>query len=291
MSQSETSAPEADFELQMQSLAEEAQQFLGGGERPVGDKRSQPSFLEFLRPLVLHMETLSRAMTENTMAIARLEETAGAQAARLEEAAGAHAGVPRMISSIHDTIDQKNKLNQKLFDALHGELKDYKDAFLLEVFHRPIAVDLITLFDDLSELHRQAKMFAAEQGTQAAASRCAGGGACAQAMEQVRNLGTNLDHAVHSVLEVLARMEVRRVPPCVGKLDKQKQRVVSLQLARTREEDMQVAASLKPGFLWRERLLRPEEVVVKKWRDPESALAPDRSSGGLAALPAALSQK
>ena len=280
---------EADFELQMQSLAEEAQQFLGS-ERPGGDKRQQPSFLEFLRPLVQHMETLSRAMTENTMAIARLEETAGAQTARLEETAGAQAGLPRMISSIHDTIDQKNKLNQKLFDALHGELKDYKDAFLLEIFHRPIAVDLITLFDDLSELHRQAKAFAGEQQAELAASKCASGGACAHALDHVHNLSTNLDHAVHSVLEVLERMEVHRVEPSIGRLDKQRQRVVSLERAASREEDMLVSASLKPGFLWRERMLRPEEVVVKKWRNPDAAADQARAAGGNPA-PGSISQK
>jgi hypothetical protein len=32
-----------------------------------------------------------------------------------------------------------------------------------------------------------------------------------------------------------------------------------------------VAASLKPGFLWRERTIRAEEVVVKKWRPENNA--------------------
>jgi len=39
-----------------------------------------------------------------------------------------------------------------------------------------------------------------------------------------------------------------------------------------------VAASLKPGFLWRERTIRPEEVIVKKWRPEAAAPAGESSS-------------
>jgi molecular chaperone GrpE (heat shock protein) len=268
--QSEALPQEPDFEIQMKSLAEEAQQFLG--DRPGMGRKSQPSLLEFLRPLVQHMETLSRAMTENTMAVSRLEEAAGAQAARLEETAGAQTGLPRMISSIHDSIEQKNRLSQKLFDALHDELRTYKDSFLLDLLHRPIARDLITLFDDLSELNRQTATFISEQERENAA----GNGHGCPGLDRMKTLATNMDHIVHFVLEILARMEVHRVEPCTGKLDKQRQRVVSLELAATPEEDFQISASLKPGFMWRERMLRPEEVVVKKWKEtaaPAGSLA------------------
>jgi molecular chaperone GrpE (heat shock protein) len=257
----ETLLQEPDFEIQMKSLAEEAQQFLG--DRPGAGRKSSPSFLEFLRPLVQHMESLSRAMTENTMAISRLEEAAGAQAARLEETAGTQAGLPRMISSIHDSIEQKNRLSQRLFDALHDELRSYKDSFLLDVFHRPIARDLITLFDDLSELHRQTTTLISEQEH----VTTPGNGHGAHGLDRLKTIATNMDHIVHFVLEILARMEIQRVEPCTGKLDKQRQRVVSLERAVTPEEDLQISASLKPGFIWRERMLRPEEVVVKKWKE------------------------
>ena len=89
MSQPPAIAPDPNFDLQMKSLADEAQQFLDDRS----GRRSQPSLLEFLRPLVQHMELLGRTMTENTMAINRLEETTGAQAARLQETVGAQAGL------------------------------------------------------------------------------------------------------------------------------------------------------------------------------------------------------
>lgn len=263
MSQPEAIVQEPDFDLQMKSLASEAQQFL---DDRAGCKKQQPSLLEFLRPLVQHMDLLSRTMTENTMALNRLEEATSVQ-----------AGVPRLVSSINDNIDHKNKLNQKLFDAMHEELRSYKDSFLLDVLHRPVARDLVTLYDDLSELNRRTQAVITD--AQAQPEGEAEPKPSSPALTQIKNLATNLDHIVHSVLEILARIEVQRVEPITGKLDKQRQRVVSLEPAQSPEEDLQISSSVKPGFTWRERVLRPEEVVIKKWKEksaPAASAAPSQ---------------
>jgi len=42
-----------------------------------------------------------------------------------------------------------------MFEAMHEELKGYKDAFLLESVHKPIIANLISLYDDLETIHRQ----------------------------------------------------------------------------------------------------------------------------------------
>jgi molecular chaperone GrpE (heat shock protein) len=154
---------------------------------------------------------------------------------------------------------------------MHDELRGYKDGFLLEVLHRPLIRDLITLYDDLSELHRRTAasldgIRPGDESPEVAAARA-----------QLKLLATNLDHIVVSLLEVLARMDVRRVEPTGGKLDKLNQRVLNVQPAESPGDDLTVAASLKPGFLWRERTIRAEEVVVKKWR-PENNGSPSADS-------------
>jgi len=63
---------EPDFDLQMRSLAEQAQQYLDVDRSA---RRAEPALLDFLRPLVQHIESLGRAVTENTMAIMRIEES------------------------------------------------------------------------------------------------------------------------------------------------------------------------------------------------------------------------
>ena len=137
-------ATEPDFDLQMRSLAEEAQQFLD--VTPAG-KRPELSGVDILLPLMQKLDTLNRAVTENTMAIMRIEETVLAQSNITT--------LPRLITTLHDDLENRNGVNQKLFDALHDELRGYKDGFLLEILHRPIVQDLIILYDDLSDLHRR----------------------------------------------------------------------------------------------------------------------------------------
>ncbi len=240
MSETHVIEDDADFELQMKALANEAQQ------RFSGERRAQPNLAEMLKPFVLGIEALGRATAENTAAVARLEQAVAAQ-----------KDVPQVIASVHEHVEQKNKLNQRLFDSLHEELRSYKDGFLLEVFHRPIVRDLITLYDDLSALHRQCCAFLGERE-----------GDISSAVRHVRNFATNLDHTLHSLIEILARMEVQRLDSSTGRvLDKKKQRAVSVEIAESQEEDQLIVASVKPGFIWRERLLRPEEVVIKKWKE------------------------
>jgi hypothetical protein len=259
MSSPASTAPEPDFDLQMRSLAEEAQQFLD--VVPPG-KRPEPTLIDFLSPLVQRMESLSRAVTENTMAIMRIEETVLAQSNI--------STLPRLIATLHDDIENRNGVNQKLFDALHDELRGYKDGFLLELLHRPIIRDLILLYDDLSEIHRRTAAFL--HGFRPGADTPE----VLAARNQLNVLATNLNHIVDSLLEILARMDVRRLDPSSGKLDKLNHRVLHVEPAQYPGEDQTVSASVKPGFLWRERTIRPEEVIIKKWR-PE--IAPPSGDG------------
>jgi len=143
-------AAEPDFDLQMRSLAEEAQQH-ADVEKPA--EKLEPAVPEALRPLVAHLELLGRAVRENTMAIMRIDESIAAQSNI--------AGLPRLITTLHEDLENKNGVSQKLFDALHDELRGYKDGFLLEVLHRPLIRDLILLYDDLSEIHRRTAAFVA----------------------------------------------------------------------------------------------------------------------------------
>jgi molecular chaperone GrpE (heat shock protein) len=68
------------------------------------------------------------------------------------------------------------------------------------------------------------------------------------------------------ILEVLARLEVTVMPVGPDRLDKLTQKAVSVEMAENPDEDGVVVRSVKRGFLWKDAVLRPEEVVIKKWR-------------------------
>ncbi len=121
--------------------------------------------------------------------------------------------------------------------------------------------DLVCLFDDLSVLRRQIAHFVDERKAAPEGEKCL----CS--VEFLKNLGDNMDHAQDFLLEVMSRMEVARLDPSPGKLNKKSQRAISVELADSPEEDGEIVRSVKPGFSWRERIVRPEEVVVKKWKE------------------------
>ena len=248
----------------MQALVIEAEQAREDKTHKNGEKRGGPDPLQtssqamlqqLLRPIFLGMESLMRSQSVQNMALDRLEK-----------ALEAHSSVPEVLHEARQSLDQRNVLNRSLFDALHAELKGYKDDFLLAAVVRPVVRDLISIYDDARELHRQFAQGVAE---------VADGDPNVRATALMKTMENNLEHHMHYMLEVLERLEVRIVPPLTGKLDKRNQKVVAREPATREEDDLLVLRSVKPGFTWRDRLFRPEEVVILKW-----GLAADPANDG-----------
>jgi molecular chaperone GrpE (heat shock protein) len=220
-------------------------------------KAPLPSVPEMLRPMVQGVQAIGRATGEHTQILGRLEKAAG-------DAADAHRELPQVITDLKTIIDQRNNVSRQMFDALHEELKTYKDGFLLDTVHRPMIRDLITLYDDLTQIHIQ---------MEEAVAKCRLPGPAGETPEalvgfqRLQNIEVHIQHNLDYILEVLARLEVQQLPVGAGKLDKHTQRAVAVEMAENPEQDMHVARSVKRGFAWKERVFRAEEVVVKKWKE------------------------
>lgn len=198
-----------EFDQQMQALVNEAQ--------TPSDKPTNPT-----------AETtpeIERLMRQNAELLARLEEAVREQGKGLQ---------------------QKSALNQQLFDALHAEMKGYRDNMFLEVSQRPLIMDVIGVYDDLRRIFEQIEEAEHERSSLATAK-------------------VSTDHLLYHLLEVLERVGVTKRDSLTGKYDINCHRAVSRVEASAPEEDGKVERSLRPGFQWRGSVLRPEEVVVKKW--------------------------
>lgn len=262
--------PEADLDTQLRGLFQEAEQKIQGRTAPKAEPvalkvepRAEPekdavrlaeeraakaytTLPQMLRPMVLGLEAISRATGENAQILQRLDRSNS-------EAVEAQRSLPTLISGLEALLDQKNGVSQRMFDALHEELKDYKDGFLLESILKPIIRDLVSLYDDLTTIHRQMEecvMAGVETGS----------GLC----DRLQRMDTNLGHHCEFVVEILARLEVTVMPVGTGRLDKQAQRAVAVELVDDPDLDMVVARTVKRGFMWKARVLRAEEVVVNK---------------------------
>ena len=140
-------------------------------------------------------------------------------------------------------------VNQRLFDSLHDEMIKYRDNFLHESLQKPFIRDLVLLFDDLSGLLSQFQTaIEASSGKRGP-------------LGQWRD---NLENALHSLTEILHRMEVSEIEP-KETVDRALHKVISFEPADFAEEDGQIVMRVKRGFLWRDQVLRPEEVVAKRF--------------------------
>jgi molecular chaperone GrpE (heat shock protein) len=269
---------DADFEAQMRGLVNEAERALtdrpaaaapkpaARAEEPVAPApepapaepvaRQVPSVPEMLRPLVQGVQAIGRATAENTQVLGELRKAAG-------EAADSHRELPQVVADLKGMVDQRNAVSRQMFDALYEELKTYKDGFLLDSIHRPMIRDLITLYDDLAQIHTQMEEAVASLPPMAEPETTVAQGYCTK----LQNISVHIEHNLDFILEVLARLEVQQMPIGTGKLNKVNQRAVLVEMAEDAEQDMDVARCVKRGFFWNDRVVRAEEVVVKKWKE------------------------
>jgi molecular chaperone GrpE (heat shock protein) len=214
------------------------------------------NFQQSLRPILLGIEAVARAQFQQVDVMDRVEKVMMHQ-----------AGVPKMLADAKAALEQRNVVNRAMFEALHGELKTYKDAFLLEAVLRPVIRDLISLYDDISEIHRQLTLALSTQEQRGNMA-----GAALIFFENVAAPAKQLEHNRDSILEVLERLDVTLVPVGTGKLDKQSQRAVTVEFTEDPNQDHQVVKVTKRGFLWKDRVVRAEEVVIKKLREGNHSL-------------------
>jgi hypothetical protein len=276
MSDPEDLVEDSDFDAQLQGLFQQAELAMshrsGEGGKPgralqkveTGQEGNVPAspasgsqgkaaapVPAFLKPLIQGLEALTEATAENSVLLRRIDPAG-------TDDGDAQKGMLQLMADLRAIVEARNTVSQNMFSALHQELKGYKDGFLLQTVHRPIIRDLVTLYDDVSELHRQLMEISQPPPDAAAGDD--------MVRERVRQIATNMSNNMDFLLEVLARLEVTVMAPGTDRLDKLAQKAVSIEPAETAEEDGVIVRSVKRGFLWKDAILRPEEVVIKKWK-------------------------
>ena len=281
---------DADFDAQLQGLFQQAERVMGrrsGDAEPAASSETEvetqtelggslaPSASsapdsengigpvpKFLQPLLKGMQAVLHATSENNTLLRRIDPASS-------DIADAQKGMLKLIGELRSVSEARNRVSQNMFSALHEELKGYRDGFLLQTVYRPIIRDVITLYDDISELHRQLVAIAPESSHSSEGKSKSHG-----VVARVRQVATNVANNLEFALEVLARLEVTVMPPGPERLDKLSQKAVSLEPAATPEEDGVVVRTVKRGFLWKDAVFRPEEVVIKRWKQNSADTPP-----------------
>jgi len=175
----------------------------------------------------------------------RLEQIAAQmEASRAAAFAEQFRRIDEQLASIRNT----ESVNQQLFDSLHAELLKYRDNFLHESLQKPFIHDLVYLYDHLNGLYEQLSTAAQEKGKRS----------------RVAQWRDNLENAIHSLVEILHRFDVKEIEPR-ERVDRAFHRVINYEPADFPEEDGTIVMRVKRGFVWREKLIRPEEVIAKRF--------------------------
>ena len=226
-----------EFASTMQQLSAEAEKALpesGRNGSMSGEQFAQ--ILQEFRMLNGRMNTFEKAV------LGRLEKLESAEKSDFAEQF-------RTMDEHLGALRNTDTVNQRLFDSLHDELIKYRDNFLHESLQKPFIRDLVILFDDLSGLLSQLQTAVeANEGKRGA----------------LGHWRDNLENAIHSLTEILHRMEVSEIEPRET-VDRALHRVISFEPADFAEEDGQIIMRVRRGFLWRDQVLRPEEVVAKRF--------------------------
>jgi molecular chaperone GrpE (heat shock protein) len=145
-------------------------------------------------------------------------------------------------------IRNSESVNHRLFDSLHDELLKYRDNFVHESLQKPFIHDLVHLFDDLTGLASQLGGSAQEPRKKA----------------HITQWRDNLENTIHALVEILHRFDVKEIEPR-DTVDRTLHRVISYEPADYAEDDGRIVMRLKRGFVWRDKLIRPEEVIAKRY--------------------------
>jgi molecular chaperone GrpE (heat shock protein) len=226
-----------EFASTMQQLSAEAEKTLTGeGWKGNMNGEQFAQIIQEFRTLNGRMNSFEKAV------LGRLEKLENAEKSDFNEQL-------RTMDDHLVALRNTDTVNQRLFDSLHDELIKYRDNFLHESLQKPFIRDLVILFDDLSGLLLQLQTAVeSKEGKRGALS-------------QWRD---NLENAIHSLTEILHRMEVSEIEPRET-VDRSLHRVISFEPADFAEEDGQIVMRVRRGFLWRDQVLRPEEVVAKRF--------------------------
>jgi len=232
-----------EFATAMQQLSAEAEKTLPPGEIEEHDHFGGEDQLE--RVLQEFSALNNRIQNVENALSKRLDQLAAAMPpARSVDLAARVKKIDEQLTAIRNS----ESVNQRLFDALHDELLKYRDNFLHESLQKPFIHDLVLLFDHLNSLAEQLGTAAHEKGKR-------------NHLAQWRD---NLENAIHSLVEILHRFEVKEIEP-KEHVDRALHRVVSYEPADCPEEDGRIAIRVRRGFFWRGKVIRPEEVIAKRF--------------------------
>ena len=152
------------------------------------------------------------------------------------------------VASLKQTLavrTDSDAIQQKAFDQLYEELRQYKDDFIYQN-EKALLLDLLLFYDSMNWF--QSSLIKKEMSPEVVAD--------------------SFQYLIDELLETLYRRDVLPMEAS-DTFDRKTQKVIKTVSAESADDDYQVHHVLKRGFTRGSRVLRAEEVVVKRFQDAE----------------------
>ncbi|MBW7943006.1 MAG: nucleotide exchange factor GrpE [Candidatus Kuenenia stuttgartiensis] len=171
----------------------------------------------------------------------------GTEQTTITEMLASHNVLLEEVKSLIETRLSYDETKEKTIEKLHEELKLYRDNFISQS-QKPIFIDLIMLYDDFMQV---LSVFEEKQD---------------MTKDDIAAMRHNMHTIKEGLLEILYRREVTLYHKHPDFLDYKLHKTIGTVPTSIESENNQVAKIVKPGFCWNGKTLRPEEVIIKKYR-------------------------
>jgi molecular chaperone GrpE (heat shock protein) len=145
---------------------------------------------------------------------------------------------------IQDRLEY-DAVKEEAFDKLYEEMKRLKEQTdILDRNIRPLLSDLLLLYDSMKKYEALLK----------------------QKVQNSDDTISGLKYLVDELMEILYRQEV--VPmeaDFSGKFNSKIQKAIKTENSYAEEEDFKITSITRAGFFWRDKVLRPQEVIIKRF--------------------------
>lgn len=188
------------------------------------------------------------------------DENTAQQAENATSSSQPPASLDAEISALRQHVAQlssefKEKLKydahkNKIIDNLHEELQEFREGVIKKHLHSMV-MDLIKIIDDIRKYR----------------SHYADGRTEADAGETIENLLDFMEDIASDLEDLFAWQGVTPFTCQDKAFDSTRQRVVKKVETDDPEKDKTVAASLRPGYEWDDKVIRPEMISVYVYND------------------------
>lgn len=153
-----------------------------------------------------------------------------------------------LLNEIKEVIQGKleyDAVKEKAFDKLYEEMRRQKEASdSLDRVVKPVLSDLLLLHDSM----RKFEVFLVNQSI--------GDGETLQ----------NFRYIVEELLEILYRQEVLPIEENTSEpFNSKMHKATKTENAESKDDDFKIISIVRNGFTWRDKILRPQEVVIKRF--------------------------